>query len=220
MVWGVAGCEREQAGLNLLAYLMQGIGYGMAAVAQPGPFQAYLIGQATRHGWRRTLPAALAPLVSDGPMLVIVLLVLNQIPLSVQRVLYVAGGLYVLYLAWNAFRGWRTYDDSEPDSSSTGTESLRHAALVNVLSPSPYLFWSLVTGPILIAGWRETPANGIGFLVGFYLAMILGMGTVILLFSSASRLGRHFSRTVLGVSALLLSGFGLFQIAKGISGMG
>ncbi|MBK7455571.1 MAG: hypothetical protein IPJ46_18150 [Anaerolineales bacterium] len=42
-----------------------GIGYGLAAASQPGPFQTYLISQTLTRGWKRTLPAALAPLVSD-----------------------------------------------------------------------------------------------------------------------------------------------------------
>ena len=43
--------------------------------------------------------------------------------------------------------------------------------MMNAISPGPYLFWSLAGGPILLAGWRQVPANGIGFLVGFYGAM-------------------------------------------------
>jgi threonine/homoserine/homoserine lactone efflux protein len=61
-------------------YILQGIGYGLAAAAQPGPFQTYLISQALIKGWRRTVPAALAPLVSDGPIIALCLLVLSQLP--------------------------------------------------------------------------------------------------------------------------------------------
>ena len=49
-------------------FLIQGIGYGFAAAAQPGPLQTYIISQALTKGWWRALSAAFAPLVSDGPM--------------------------------------------------------------------------------------------------------------------------------------------------------
>lgn len=65
-------------------YLLQGIGYGFAAAAQPDPFQTYLISQTLLKGWKRTLPAAFAPLVSDGPIIALCLLVLSRVPLWLQ----------------------------------------------------------------------------------------------------------------------------------------
>ncbi len=75
------------------AYLIQGIGYGFAAAVQLGPFQTYLISQTLNKGWRQTLPAALAPLLSDGPIIVLALIVLSQIPEWFQRFLCIAGSV-------------------------------------------------------------------------------------------------------------------------------
>src|SRR5690349_8989217 len=80
-------------------YIAQGIGYGFAAAAQPGPLQTYLISQALMKGWKKSLPSALAPLISDGPIIALCVLVLSQVPAWLQRFLYIAGGLFVLYLA-------------------------------------------------------------------------------------------------------------------------
>ena len=66
----------------MLAYLLQGLGYGFAAAVQPGPFQTYVMSQALERGWRRALPAALAPLISDGPIIALTLLVLTRLPPS------------------------------------------------------------------------------------------------------------------------------------------
>src|SRR5919108_3134723 len=90
-------------------YILQGIGYGLAAAAQPGPFQTYLISQTLLKGWKRTLPAAFAPLLSDGPIIALCLLVLSQIPLWLQRFLYIAGGLFVLYLSYSAYKSWKHF---------------------------------------------------------------------------------------------------------------
>src|SRR5262245_46443738 len=144
-------------------YILQGIGYGFAAGVQPGPLQTYIISQTLIKGWRRVLPAALAPLISDGPIIAICLLVLSQVPLWLQRFLYIAGGIFVLYLAYGAYQTWKNFDPNIPSTESGAQQSILKAAFVNILSPSPYIFWTLVTGPILLEGWRRTPVYGLGF---------------------------------------------------------
>ncbi|MBK9210593.1 MAG: hypothetical protein IPL71_20865 [Anaerolineales bacterium] len=57
---------------------------------QPGSFQTYLISQTLTRGWKRTLPAALAPLISDGPIILICLLLLSQVPDWLKRFLHIA----------------------------------------------------------------------------------------------------------------------------------
>lgn len=202
----------------MLGYVIQGIGYGFAAAVQPGPFQTYLVSQTLTRGWRRALPVALAPLVSDGPIVALVLLVLSQIPIAVQRFLYIAGGLFVLYLARNAFRAWRDFDVAAPAAVQSDRRNVLEAALVNALNPGPYLYWSLVAGPIFLAGWREAPTTGIGFLVGFYVAIVVTLAGLVLLFGTARQLGPKVTRALLGISAVALVGFGLYQLWLGISG--
>lgn len=199
-------------------YIVQGIVYGFAAAVQPGPFQTYLISQTLFKGWRKTLVAALAPLVSDGPIIALCLLVLSQVPVWFERFLYIAGGLFILYLAYGALRSWRNFDPGLPSMEAGDRRRLLKAALMNVLSPGPYIFWSLVTGPILLRGWRETPLHGAGFLLGFYITIILGLGAIILLFGSARQLGPRVNRALLGVSAVALFFFGLYQLWQGIEG--
>ena len=197
-------------------YLLQGIGYGLAAASQPGPFQTYLISQTLTRGWKRTLPAALAPLVSDGPIILICVLVLSQVPVWMQRILYIAGGLFILYLAYGTYNSWKNFDSRLP-SVETGTkQSILKAALMNALSPGPYIFWTLVTGPILLKGWRETPVNGIGFLIGFYVTLVSSLAALILIFGTAAKLGPKFNRMLLGISAIALTCFGLYQLWLGI----
>lgn len=197
-------------------YILQGIGYGLAAAAQPGPFQTYLISQTLLKGWRQALPAALAPLVSDGPTIAICLLVLSQVPPWLQRFLYIAGGLFLLYLAYGAYKSWKNLDLNIPIVETATQQSILKAALINMLNPNPYIFWSLVTGPILVTGWRETPVYGIGFITGFYLTLILGFSTIIIVFGSARQLGPRVNRALLGISAIALFCFGLIQLWLGI----
>jgi len=197
-------------------YIIQGIGYGFAAAVQPGPFQTYIISQALKQGWKRTLIAALAPLVSDGPIIALCLLVLSQVPVWFQRALYVLGGSFVLYLAYGAYQAWKKFDSNIPTVESTSQQSILQAAFVNLLSPGPYIFWSLVTGPILLQGWREAPMNGIGFLAGFYSILVAGLGVIVILFGAARDLGPKVNRGLLGISAMVLFCFGVYQLWQGV----
>jgi len=198
-------------------YLLQGIVYGFAAASQPGPLQTYLITQTLARGWKRTLPAALAPLISDGPIIVICLFLLNQVPAWMERFLYLASGLFILYLAYSASMSWRGFHLQTPHLESTQQRGLLKAAVLNVLNPNPYIYWTLVTGPILLAGWREAPANGIGFLAGFYLTLIGGLAAIILVFGTAAKLGPKVNRALLGISAIALFCFGLFRLSQGMA---
>jgi threonine/homoserine/homoserine lactone efflux protein len=197
-------------------YLLQGVGYGLAAASQPGPFQTYIISQTLTRGWRRTLPAALAPLVSDGPIILICVLVLSQVPVWMVRFLYIAGGLFILYLSYGTYRSWKNFDSHVPSVESDTRQSILKAVVMNFLSPGPYIFWTLVTGPILLKGWRETPLNGVGFLLGFYITLVMSLVTIILIFGTATKLGPKFNRTLLGISAIALFCFGLYQLWLGI----
>jgi len=202
--------------LTLWLYIIQGIGYGFAAAVQPGPFQTYLISQTLSKGWKRTLPAALAPLISDGPIIVLCLLVLSQVPAWLQRFLYIAGGLFILHLASGAYKSWKNFELNISSTESGTHRGVLRAALINMLNPNPYIYWTLVTGPILLTGWRETPINGVGFLAGFYVTMILCLGMMIIVFGSARQLGPKVNRALLGISAVALFCFGLIQLWKGM----
>ncbi len=197
-------------------YLVQGIGYGLAAASQPGPFQTYIISQTLTHGWKRTLPAALAPLISDGPIILLSLLALSQVPVWLQRFLYIAGGLFILYLAYGAFITFLDFEKQIIPAESTSRQSMLKATMMNIFNPGPYIFWTLVTGPILLRGWRETPVNGIGFLAGFYATLIGSLAAVILVFGIAARLGPKINRALLGISAIVLFCFGLYQLWLGL----
>lgn len=197
-------------------YLLQGIGFGFAAASQIGPFQTFLISQALTRGWKRALPGAFAPLLSDGPIILLSVLVLSQLPEWAQRGMYVVGGLFILYLAYGSFKSWRDYDETVAHPELSGQQTIFKAALTNALSPGAYLFWMVVTGPILVRGWRETPVNGLGLLIGFYATFILSLIVIVVIFGAASKLGSKLNRALLGISCIVLLGFGLYQLWLGL----
>ena len=196
-------------------YLILGMTYAFAAAVQPGPFQTYLISQTLTNGWRHTIPAAFAPLLSDGPIIALVLLVLSRMPGWLVQVLQCAGGVFLLYLAVGAFKTWRDFNVEKTNKVQSSRQTVLKAAMVNLLNPAPYIGWSLVMGPLLLKGWREAPANGIALMIGFYTTMILVTLGIMLLFSGARNLGSRVSRALVGFSAIALACFGLYELWLG-----
>lgn len=202
---------------------MKGLVLGATAAAQPGPFQAFLLSLIARDGWRRALPAAFAPLLSDGPILLIVFLALARLPEWLLAGLQIAGGFFLLYLAWGAWRAFRrgaaVHDNNAPAIRGDVKTNVAKAALMNFLSPSPYIFWATVAGPILLDAWRQTPLFGAAFLLSFYVALVGGLMLFILIFAGAGSIHPRANRALSALSAVGLFTFGLYQLISGVSGV-
>ena len=202
----------------MLTYILVGIGYALSASLQPGPLQAFFLAKVAKDGWKRTLPAAAAPLISDGPIALVAILFLNILPESFRLYLQLAGGVLLLYFAWNAFQNWRLDKMPDEGSSSAAPKSLFQAALVNLLNPNPYLGWSLVMGPAVLTAWADGPGLALSLLLAFYITMIGTSMVIIYLMGQALLLGDGARRSLSLISAFLLVGLGLYFIYQsGIS---
>ena len=96
----------------MFPYLIIGMTYAFASAVQPGPLQAYIISQTISHGWRRALPAAFSPLLSDRPIIVLMLVVLSRLPAWLIPAVRLAGGVLLLLFAFLAARTWWRFDAS------------------------------------------------------------------------------------------------------------
>jgi len=200
----------------MLPYLIFGITYAFAAAIQPGPFQTFIISQTLKNGWKRTLPAAFAPILSDGPIILLVLLVLTNVPPEMIRFLQIGGGLLLLYLAYSSFKSFLYYDKLTKPEEKKSDNTLLKAILVNAINPAPYLGWSLIMGPLFIKGYNESPSYGITLIAGFYITMVLCQMGIILIFGLARNLGPKVTRITLGVASIGLAAFGIYMLWQGI----
>ncbi len=195
--------------------LILGAGFAFAAAMQPGPTQSYLLSATMSRGWRRTMPAAFAPLLSDAPIFVIAVFVLSRMPSAFLRLLHLGGAVFLFYLTYAAFRTWRALDPQAMPDVSDGQSTLWKAALVNFLNPNPWLGWSLVMGPLFLAAYRETPSHGVALVAGFYGVMVLSLAGLISLFAYARNLGPRVIKGSMFLSVAALAGFGLYQLWLG-----
>jgi len=146
---------------------------------------------------------------------VLVLLVLSRMPAWLEAGLRCAGGVFLLWLAWRAFDRWRHYRLASEDRAS-GTRGLLAAAAVNLLNPNPWLGWSLVMGPLLLAAWRVDAVQGVALLVAFYGTMVAASAGIVVLFAGARRLGARVARGLVGLSAGGLVCFAGWQLWWGV----
>ncbi len=208
--------EISETESDLLKYLVFVITYAFACSVQPGPFQTFLMSQALEKGWKRTLPAALAPLLSDGPIILVTVVMLRSMPPWLVPLLFFAGGLFLMYLAFRSYFNWHASSSPEPVVGTLQAGTLTKAAMVNLLNPNPWLGWSLVMGPLLVTEWRESPLNGIILVAAFYLTMSITTAILIFAFAGAGRIGPRFNRFLLFIATIGLAAFGAYALVRGL----
>ena len=199
------------------AFLAQGFLLGLTAAVSPGPLLVYLINQSLAGGWRRGMLVAFAPLISDAPIVIVILLLLSQIPPMFLNVVSLAGGLFVFYLAWSLWKQWRLGAQLTGEEKTRLRGGLGQAVLMNFLSPGPYIFWSLVNGPLLLSALQQSAWHAAAFLFGFYGTFISGMLGLVAIFHQARRFGPRLVRSLLLVSIVILVVFGVMLIYQGLS---
>jgi len=199
---------------GVLQNVLVGGGFALGAAVQPGPLQAFLFTRVVAYGWKRTLPACLSPLLSDGPIAVMVLLLLGQLSNLVQQLLRAGGGGLLLYLGWTALRQQRAPAAEQRGGSAPRT--LFEAALVNILNPNPYLGWALVLGPSVVAAWRDEPASAVALVLAFYGTMVASLAAFVFSVGAVRLAGDRMQRRLVAASALVLSALGVFLLATAI----
>ena len=207
--------------LNVAAYLTKALVLGFSACIMPGVFQTFLISETLQRGWRRGLLVALGPLLSDGPVIVVVLLLLNHLPAWSLSLLQAVGGMYVLYLAWSAWRAARSAAAVEVAPARAGEErrSMLQAATINLLNPAVYLYWATVSGPLLAQGWQRAPGLAAAFLVAFYGALLGTEVVLVALVSRVRQLKPELTRWLLLASSVAMAALGVAQIVAGVRGL-
>jgi threonine/homoserine/homoserine lactone efflux protein len=200
----------------MIQYLVIGVAYAFAAVVQPGPFQVFLLNNVLTKGWKRTLPAAFGPLISDLPVIVITLFLLNNVPHRMISILQAAGGVFLLYLAYSSYRTWKTFKEEKKADIHSGRTTFMKAVIVNLLNPNPLIGWSLVLGPLFLKGWHEAPVFGIVLVVSFYVTLVSGMIVTIIIFGTTGKLSLRVNRLLIGISAIALACFGVYELWIGL----
>jgi threonine/homoserine/homoserine lactone efflux protein len=199
---------------ELISTLLIGISYALSAGLQPGPLQAFFIAKVAEGGWRRALPAAFAPLISDGPIALVSILLLSSLPASFRGWLQLAGGITLLAFAWSAFRNTRKDIPLPEADPGSAPKTIGQAALINLLNPNPYLGWSLVMGPAVLSAWETGPGLALALLLSFYITMISISLVFIYMIGRALLIGTGARRALSLLSGTILVGLGIYFLIQ------
>ena len=168
----------------MLLYLIKGIVLGLSAGMSPGPLQMLVISETINHGSRAGIRIAVAPLITDAPIVLLSYLVLSRLSgLDIfLGLLSLAGAVYIVVLGVENFR----VKPIRSSDAAGNPRSLRKGILVNFLSPHPYLFWITVGAPIMVMAFESSVLFLVAFLAGFYLCLV-GSKIIIALVVGKSR---------------------------------
>ena len=202
-----------------MTYVALAFSLGLSAGLAPGPLFALVIQRSLQFGLKSGVRVALAPLLSDLPIVVLSLLLVGRLPQRALDVMLVVGGLFVIWLGVDSLRHGLGAAALEEETASVGKD-LWHAVLANLLNPHPYLFWALVGAPIVIRAWRASPAQAIIFLVVFYTLLVGSKILLALFFSRARGLPEQYQRWLIRASSLLLLGVGVYMLFSAAQNFG
>lgn len=205
--------------------ILQGLGFGFSAGAIPGPFQTFLFLYTLRFNAARAMPLASAPLLSDGPIIVLLVLILGQVSDSFVSLISLLGAFFVFYIARGVYLQIKAggFVLNAADAPQAGNDSfwaaLREVSLINALSPGPWIFWGTVTGPLLVEFWDKSPFHALAFLCAFYVSFIGLVLVLIIVFQQTRLMGEKVVNALLRVGVLVLVIFGLLLLQRAFEGL-
>ena len=192
----------------MIHYLIMGALLGLSAGFAPGPLLALVISETMEHGVRAGIKVALAPILTDLPIIIVTIFILAKLSdfQSVLGIISIIGALFILYLGINNLRT----KGIELDLDKSAPRSFQKGIIVNALSPHPYLFWFSVGGPITIKAMDHNLLAAISFIGSFYV-LLLGTKIVLAILVGKSRtflMGNRyiFTMRLLGFILILLAG--------------
>ncbi|RME32628.1 MAG: LysE family translocator [Gammaproteobacteria bacterium] len=185
--------------------LGSGILLGLSAGLAPGPLFTLVVSETLRHGAASGIRVAMAPLITDLPIIAVTLLLVVELSgfREIGAILSLVGAGFILYLAVDTLRAGEG-TAAEP-ADRTRPRSLLRGVLVNALSPHPYLFWLGIGGPLMLRASRHGLLGPVLFVGGFYLCLVGSKVALAVLVGRSRRFleGRAY-RSTLRLLALLL----------------
>ena len=154
----------------MFGYVVAGLSFGLSAGFSPGPLFAMVISQTIQYGLKEGIKTAISPLITDVPIIVLSSFLLSGIQsyTPILGLVSLAGGFFLSFLAYENLR----FKATPFELDTKETSSIAKGALVNALSPHPYLFWLMVGSPMLLSSYAQGTGSAAGFVLSFYIALV------------------------------------------------
>jgi threonine/homoserine/homoserine lactone efflux protein len=193
----------------MITFLVTGSILGLSAGFAPGPLLVLVISETLQHGLKAGMKVALAPVLTDLPIIVFSLLVLVKLSRfhNTLAIISILGGFFIMYLGIKNIKIKGLHIDNE----TSPQRSLQKGILINALSPHPYLFWLTVGGPTTIKAMDLGLLAACTFVLCFYILLV---GSKIILALLVGRTRSYlqgstyiYTMRALGLILILFAGF-------------
>ena len=191
---------------NDITFLLVGLALGVIGAIKPGPLLTLIISETLKYNVKEGIKVAVAPLLTDIPIILFVFLILNKLAKSnlVIGTIAIVGSLYLLYLAYQ-----NIFFKEVKLEKITKSNSIKKGVITNFLNPYPYIFWIFIGGPIIVKSLEVSILAPIIFIIAFYFSAI---GVMIAIVFIVQKL-RNFLKTKTYIYLVRILGFVLLIFA-------
>jgi pimeloyl-ACP methyl ester carboxylesterase/threonine/homoserine/homoserine lactone efflux protein len=202
-----------------MTYLISGLVLGLSAGLAPGPLLTLVVSETMRYGTKEGIKVALAPLVSDLPIVlgtVFVLSRLSNVHVFIGAISFV-GAAFLTYLGYESV----TFKGVDLETIREKPRSLKKAVVTNILNPHPYIFWLSIGAPLILKALRIHVSNVVLFVAPFYI-LLVGSKLIVAVVTGKSRRflkakGYIYTMKALGLALLL---FAVLFLVEGFRTLG
>jgi threonine/homoserine/homoserine lactone efflux protein len=147
-----------------------GIILGLSAGFAPGPLLTLVISETLQHDIKSGVKVALAPIVTDLPIIIFTLFILNELSNFhyILGIISLTGGFFILYMGYKNMRS----KGREINLQETKSKPLIKGILANTLNPHPYLFWLSVGAPTMTKAMSLNITAPLAFIGSFYTLLV------------------------------------------------
>lgn len=140
---------------------------GFTAGLKPGPLGVFVIHQTMARGYRHGLMASLAPIITDGPIILLAIFFSQQATNLDWLIALISllGGTYMAYIAHKIFT--TKYSDYTDDRGFRDSGFIG-AIKLNIVNPSPYVFWFTIGSSFMAQG---TTTEALIFVAGVFISL-------------------------------------------------
>ncbi|MDP6986145.1 MAG: LysE family transporter [Candidatus Thalassarchaeaceae archaeon] len=192
---------------EILALTVAGIALGVMEGIRPGPLLTMVIRETLTGGWPAGARAASAPIFTDGPLIVVSVLLSGWVA-EQPTLLFLISTLGAGFLVWFGVDCFRIEPPDLELEQADVTGSFRRGVITNLFNPNVYVFWFLIGGPLMASKAAVEPLAPVAYALSFLFSIIIVKMTIALFFDrTREALSPRAYRGALGICGLGMFGF-------------
>jgi threonine/homoserine/homoserine lactone efflux protein len=153
-----------------IPFIISGIVFGLGGGLTPGPLMTLVITETLKHGTKEGLKVAMAPLITDLPVVLLSIFLLSKLSELnlIIGIISLIGAMFLIYLGYESF----TFKGVEIDTTFFKPQSLKKGIIANIFNPAPILFWISVGAPTVLKGYEVNLMASIYFVFLMYFCLV------------------------------------------------